>query len=146
MNQKRINLCFDLDDEAQNRVYKYLQFIGKGQKTSVVVSAIKTAMATEKPKASAVGTSVQNNVGKPEAMGQLVRIIQDAGGKQEAQAALQGIRRIEESLNELRNLVNTMQRPVTPPVEKTGPTRSPAASFSEEINDDAFSAVMSLFG
>lgn len=146
MNQKRINLCFDLDDEAQNRVYKYLQFIGKGQKTSVVVSAIETAMATEKPKASAVGTSVQNNVGKPEAMGQLVRIIQDTGGKQEAQAALQGIRRIEESLNELRNLVNTMQRPVTPPVEKTGPTRSPAASSSEEINDDAFSAVMSLFG
>ena len=50
MNQKRINLCFDLDDEAQNRVYKYLQFIGKGQKTSVVVSAIETAMATESPK------------------------------------------------------------------------------------------------
>ena len=79
-------------------------------------------------------------------MSQLVRIIQDAGGKQEAQAALQGIRRIEESLNELRNLVNTMQRPVAPPVEKTGPTPSPAASSAEEINDDAFSAVMSLFG
>lgn len=150
MNQKRTNLCFDIDDYRQRRVYNYLQFMGRGQKTAAVVSAIEsevfgqgTASSQEKAQTAEISADV---------MAHFTQAIRDAGAKKEAEQILQGVGRIEGALKELKKLVEEIPKIASAHQAEQSSEESrridgnvPNAD-EEEMSEDAFAAVMSLFG
>lgn len=122
-NERRINLCFNLDDPRQKAVYEYLSSAGR-EKSATVVNIILQHISSDK--------RWRNDLMEREV--RFVERFESIVKQSDQQRSAQLRTELKQILSEL-----DFSKP------KPEPTR-PVESSDDEMSDDAFDAVMAFMG
>lgn len=138
MDQKRINLCFDVDDEQQKEVYEYLTRSGR-RKTAVVVAALSQTMMSD-----AYWRNMQIDR-DAELCERFAKVVRENNASMDVSQVLDAIRQLNEKIENLKVVAANTE---TAGASQDGPAQeAPAQKPKEpEMNEDAFASVMSLLG
>lgn len=128
-DERRINLCFNLDDPRQKAAYEYLSGLGR-EKTSTVVNIVLQTLAAD-------------NRWKNEQLEREVRFVE----RFESIVRQTELNKIADIRKELEEIVKGLD--LTPRQASNRPSESSersAPESSNEMSDDAFAAVMAMMG
>lgn len=128
-DERRINLCFNLDDPRQKAAYEYLSGLGR-EKTSTVVNIVLQTLAAD-------------NRWKNEQLEREVRFVE----RFESIVRQTELNKIADIRKELEEVVKGLD--LTPRQASNRPSESSERSdpeSSNEMSDDAFAAVMAMMG
>ena len=131
-NEKRINLCFNLDDPPQKAVASYLDKMGK-KKTATVVKAVALMVVNQSKEEKA-------QFERDEKMSQaLSALSRKSDNKQE-------LARIEGLLNEIINRLDAGVVTVGDGSKVQDKPQEQKKDDSGEMSEEAFSAMLTMFG
>ena len=122
MTEKRINLCFNVDDKRQEIVYDFLMEKGK-KKTATVIDLVMAYLSGQSDIAEQVERAIKENSNRTET--------------EKIQRSLDKILTLLES----GVIINSSQGD-----EKIEPENEQDSLADSEMSDDAFSAMVSIFG
>lgn len=124
-NERRINLCFNIDDPRQKAAYEYLSAAGR-EKSATVVNIILQYISSDKRWRNDL---MEREVRFTERFASIVKQID-----QQRSAQLK---------TELKQIFSELD--LSNPKSKPEPVQ-PVASSDDEMSDDAFDAVMAFMG
>lgn len=129
---KRINLCFDMRDENQRKVYEYLERTGR-KKTAVVVSSL-------------IQTVMSDTYWRNLQMDRDVELCEKFAAVVKSNTAKMDIENLTAMIRDLTERIDNLK--VVAVADGTGPAQSQLQSSNAEpeMNDDAFAAMMSFLG
>ena len=132
MTEKRINLCFNVDDKRQEIVYDFLMEKGKKKTATVIdlVMAYLSGQSDRKNPAPDIGADIAEQVG---------RAIKENSDRTETEKIQRSLDKIL-ALLESGVTINSSQGD-----EKIEPEDEQDSFADSEMSDDAFSAMMTLF-
>lgn len=138
MNQKRINLCFDLDDARQNTAFNLLQASGR-EKTAVVVNLVlHDALPMLNDGASSKSKEDEKQIFK-----RFEEIVKENSPQADISEMHKSISQI---ILQIKNLQLGATLPQICAGEKKADNYSTSTANPEaEMSEDAFSAMMSVF-
>lgn len=138
MNIGRINLSFNLDDPKAKTVYEYLKRADKS-KSSTVIEAISKTFLSE--------FYWENYMLERECAlaEKVIEHLQNAmvpANKEENHCVQEMLCEIIRKIDTLTDNINNGYQPITTPKEK----KETPSENSDEINEDAFASMKSMFG
>ncbi len=128
-DERRINLCFNLDDPRQKAAYEYLSGLGR-EKTSTVVNIVLQTLAAD-------------NRWKNEQLEREVRFVERFESIVR-QTELNKIADIRKELEEVVKGLDLTPRQASNRLSESSERSDPESS--NEMSDDAFAAVMAMMG
>lgn len=128
-SERRINLCFNLDDPRQKAVYEYLASAGREKTATVVNIVLQHIMADKRWK----NDLMEREVRFVERFESLIRQI-------EAQRTVQLRNELEDIFNNLGLHRTSLQ------TEQMHEEKANKPCSNDEMSDDAFDAVMAFMG
>lgn len=128
-DERRINLCFNLDDPRQKAAYGYLSGLGR-EKTSTVVNIVLQTLAAD-------------NRWKNEQLEREVRFVERFESIVR-QTELNKIADIRKELEEVVKGLDLTPRQASNRLSESSERSDPESS--NEMSDDAFAAVMAMMG
>lgn len=133
MTEKRINLCFNVDDKRQEIVYDFLMERGKKKTATVIdlVMAYLSGQSDRKNPAPNIGADIAE---------QVERAIKENSNRTETEKIQRSLDKIL-TLLESGVIINSSQGD-----EKIEPENEQDSLADSEMSDDAFSAMVSIFG
>ena len=138
MDQKRINLCFDVDDEQQKEVYEYLMRTGR-RKTAVVIAAMSQTMMSDSYWRS---MQIERDA---ELCERFAKIVRENNASVDVSKVLEAIQLLSDKVANLKVVAANTETAGAP--QNDSAQEAPALKPQEpEMSEDAFAAVMSLLG
>lgn len=135
MVEKRINLCFNIADKRQEVVYDFLMEKGK-RKTATVIDLVMDYLSGDSGRRVQTAPEVNNR----ELAEQLGRVVKENLNRSETE-------RIQQSLDKILALLESGVTANSKTGKRESDSDSEMSGLDEsEMSDDAFSAMMSIFG
>lgn len=135
MVEKRINLCFNIADKRQEVVYDFLMEKGK-RKTATVIDLVMAYLSGDSGRRVQAVPEVNNG----ELAEQLGRVVKENLNRGETE-------KIQQSLDKILALLESGVTANSKTGERESDSDSEMSGLAEsEMSDDAFSAMMSIFG
>lgn len=139
MIQKRINLCFDVEDEKQKEVYEYLTRSGR-RKTAVVMSALtQTLMSDTYWRNMQVDRDA-------ELCERFASIVRDNNSRKELDEVKKTLGAILEKLDNVSVVKETNNNEPKANDAASTNANKPSRVNEPEMSEDAFDAMMAFMG
>lgn len=134
---KRINLCFEIDDARQKIIYDYLQSKGR-EKTKTAVELMGKALSDQVKEERQKGELAENIVA-------LVNKNTQETTSEELKNILSVLLRVERKIENFSNELSESGTKLSSSPASAG-EKAEDTDNTTDMNDDVFSAVMSMFG